>query len=384
MNGKRWSGDAARHRFQTCTRTGQLAQGIGVADWRHISVAFMRKHSRVDQEEGGDEVMDLQAGHSTQTALAVYGVSMTDMRSMGAQQLEAYAEVSRLWHGFLGLKSRPLPVAVAEQGQVRVPLPEVPLPVAVPCEAAQVYHNSWDKLPQPNAGTIECLRAVYPGAFPRSVEQGYALEFLRAGRNDGIIVLPTGAGKTALMLCAAKEGRGKTILFSPLVALKHDIQRRAREAEVRLEICPVETAHRTLESLKRRQDLDRIIFDEAHLVLTHASFRDFSALNVPTILMTATLPAGQEADLAAAFLMYSHHVIRARTNRPNLKYAVMQGNVIEYIQGLRLTGEDRAIVFCRMKLEVMRLKDMLQATYCTGALSEDEKLEQVGVCGERG
>ena len=206
---------------------------------------------------------------------------------------------------------------------------------------------------------------------------------MRAGRNDGIIVLPTGAGKTALMLCVAKEGRGATILFSPVVALKQDIERRAKDAGVKLELYSVETAHTMLEQLAKRQDLGRIIFDEAHLVLTHASFRDFSALkllkalNVPSILLTATLPAKQEAELAAAFLMYSHHLIRARTNRPNLKYAVMQGDVLSYVQGLVLTGEDRTIVFWRRIEEVKYLKDVLQAAYCIGPLSEAEKLEQV-------
>ena len=73
VNGRRWSGDAVRHRFQTCTRTLQLAQGINVADWRHIAIAFLRKHSRVDEEEEVDEVTDLQAGHSTRTSLTRTG-----------------------------------------------------------------------------------------------------------------------------------------------------------------------------------------------------------------------------------------------------------------------------------------------------------------------
>ena len=179
VNGKRWSGDAARHRFQTCTRTGQLAQGIGVADWRLISIAFLSKHSRVDEEEEADEVTDLQAGHSTRTALTLYGISMSDTRSMGAEQLEAYASASCLWHEFLGITSRGV-----KRGAEAVPtvldvstVPMLPMAVSTVPVVHQVYHNAWEKLPPPNAGTLECLRAVYgPTAYPRSRKQAFALD----------------------------------------------------------------------------------------------------------------------------------------------------------------------------------------------------------------
>ena len=76
-------------------------------------------------------------------------------------------------------------------------VPAVPMDVLRAPVVHQVHHNAWEKLPQPNADTLECLRAVYgPAAYPRSRKQAFALEFMRAGRNDGIIVLPTGGGKT--------------------------------------------------------------------------------------------------------------------------------------------------------------------------------------------
>ena len=55
----------------------------------------------------------------------------------------------------------------------------------------------------------------------------------------------------------------------------------------------------------------------------------------------------------------------------------MEGDALSYVQGQQLTGEDRAIVFCRRVEEVKYMKDVLQAAYCIGPLSEAKKLEQV-------
>ena len=345
--------DPVRLRFKATTRSPSVPLGISVADWRHISKAFMRKHvGIVEDEDESDDAMDLQAGHSTKTSLSTYGVTSSDLRSLSSDTIDAFADVSRSWHIFLGLAPKEPPRR--KRARVGEALEE-----ALEVQAAVPVRRSIDMLPRPSASTLACLRAVYgQQAYFRSREQLFALEMMREGRNDGIIVLPTGGGKSGLMLCCAKELQGTTILFSPLVALKQDLKRRALEAGLgrRLEIHSIEAAGGLLDSLAQRgSEIKRIIFDEAHLVMSHRGFRSFEgikmlkALNVPTYLLTATLPPGDEKELAEMFLIASHHVVRAvSTNRPCVQYSVqMEAEIVNRVQEMRweMTSRDRMLVY---------------------------------------
>src|SRR5271170_6723823 len=110
------------------------------------------------------------------------------------------------------------------------------------------------------------------------------------------------------------------------------------------------------------EQLDRIVFDEYHLVMTAAGFRDAMhklknlGLPVPLILLTATLPPSMVREFEKALAITRPMYIRGCTGRPNFSY------MVERCEGERLNsrvcemvdeamedpgGDERVVVFCR-------------------------------------
>jgi ATP phosphoribosyltransferase regulatory subunit HisZ len=78
---------------------------ITIQDYRHIAKAIDREHVRReraagDEDEDGeaeaeaDDVYDLAAGHTTETADAVYGIDAAMLRSLTSHTLAAFRAVS--------------------------------------------------------------------------------------------------------------------------------------------------------------------------------------------------------------------------------------------------------------------------------------------------
>lgn len=187
------------------------------------------------------------------------------------------------------------------------------------------------------------------GRVPRPLQVAAARRLLDGG--DGLLVLPTGGGKSLAWQMAAvvawREGRGPTLVISPLLALMRDqvaaleargipavhlgsdqdaaARQRARE---RASACAAvfvspESAPAALRRLPR---VAFLVVDEAHCVTEWGhqfrpeygrlgSLRD--RLGVPTLAMTATATPAARADLATALRLQSPEVWVGSLRRPN-------------------------------------------------------------------
>lgn len=193
-----------------------------------------------------------------------------------------------------------------------------------------------------------------PTATFQSPEQREALLTLILNLEPSVfIVLPTGGGKTTLFLLSASLRTSKiTLLVVPLVSLREDLLAKTKALGLKttiweedsgeaissyygpqLVIVSAETAtspHFLPRARALGSRVDRIIFDEAHLIYTASYYRrEFQRLRVlttlgrPLVFTTATLsPQTLSGILDRLSLLDSPRVIRASINKPNLTYMV--------------------------------------------------------------
>ena len=163
-----------------------------------------------------------------------------------------------------------------------------------------------------------------------------------------VIVLPTGAGKSAVfMLPCTLPDAGITILIVPLVSLRCNLLRRLTKLGIdHLEWLPGERREAGLvlvsveavatgdfltyaRALVDQQKLDRIVFDECHLTVTAASYRDsivdvadIRELRTQFVYLTATLPPSMVSEFEERNHLLYPKAIRASSNRANIFYEV--------------------------------------------------------------
>ncbi|MEJ7596789.1 MAG: RecQ family ATP-dependent DNA helicase [Kofleriaceae bacterium] len=235
--------------------------------------------------------------------------------------------------------------------------------------------------------------------------QEAAVRAVLAGR-DAVVLLPTGAGKSmcyqvpAIML--ARQGRGTTIVISPLIALMNDQvgalrgrgiaagalhshssddERAATTAALlrgELALLYVSPERAVLDGFQRllgRTRIAMLAIDEAHCVSQWG--HDFRpeylrlgevrrALEVPTIALTATATPRVLAEIQDVLGMRDPEVVCGDFRRPNLTFDVQHRGrddarlaaTIEALDraGLRArAGAGRAIVYCstRKKTETV-------------------------------
>ncbi len=167
-------------------------------------------------------------------------------------------------------------------------------------------------------------------------------------------MMPTGSGKSVLfMVMSLVTAAEVTIVVMPLVGLRQDLIRRCNEREIsywhynpgdrmqeRVHIVPslvlvdVEMAvtpafHAFAKQLLDMDRLDRLVIDEAHLILTATDYREqlgllgvLRQIACPLICLTATLPPGGEFDLKQSLFLSHPTIYRGSSDRPNLEYCV--------------------------------------------------------------
>lgn len=184
-----------------------------------------------------------------------------------------------------------------------------------------------------------------------------------------------------------------TVVIVPLVALKADMVRRCEEAGLDFAVwnrtqdrmgyigtplmfVSIEQAVRSLfraflGQLDATEGLDRVVFDEAHLVLTASHYRPKMALVrqlrqlfCQVVFLTATLPPTMQAQFEARMLLKAPRVVRSPTFRVDIVSRILQpqnrdlmdyiANAVQHIvQGYRSTNDDEArlIVYTRTRQE---------------------------------
>ena len=188
----------------------------------------------------------------------------------------------------------------------------------------------------------------------RSSEQEQALRLVANKVPEVLLVLATGSGKSlTFMLGCSLPGARTTIVIVPLVLLRLDLVRRCQKmaidpvvwgssgsAAVGLDSTPgllfvsVEIAstpgfRQCARRLYDTGNLDRIVLDECHLILSSAHYRRsmtrlraLRELPVPFVYMTATLPLRLEVELCRRHCMGRATVVRGCSKRPNIHYSV--------------------------------------------------------------
>lgn len=241
-----------------------------------------------------------------------------------------------------------------------------------------------------------------------------------ASREQVILVLGTGSGKTLVVMISSvlATEEGTTIFIVPTIALRINMLARFKdfglqplvwsagghhqqEATPPLVIVSAETvctasfldyAHR----LVNRQQLTRIIIDEAHLTITASNYRRSMSqlgwytrqVKTQTVWMTATLPPLLQDSFISQNKLVRPAIVRESTNRPNIIYAVRHvtkpGPLIEaaalalknpskLAKTKFVKGEDKVIVYCRTRDEVARLAGLLGCFSCTADSAEAER-----------
>lgn len=230
-----------------------------------------------------------------------------------------------------------------------------------------------------------------------------------------VLVSGTGSGKSLVFLAgtAVTDAR-TTLLILPTVALRGDMLRRCRQVGIRplvwtvsstqaapLVIVSVEAA--CTESfltyarmLARRQDLDRIVIDEAHLTITASDYRPLMLqlgwyvrqIRTQTVWLTATLPPALQEEFVERNKLVRPVIIRESTNRQNILYEVRaideQGNLFTEAAQLIRTAwsktaifnhtRDRVIVYCQTLDEVREFQEAFQCrAYTSKSGTEEEK-----------
>jgi hypothetical protein len=243
--------------------------------------------------------------------------------------------------------------------------------------------------------------------------------FAATGKQNHIIIAPTssetpiGTGKTTPALINAALDVGKSTLWClPLKSMHHQYHILFAQHSMSCETWSTSTSstspprnilviiehldsvafHDFAQALVAACLLSRIIVDEAHLALTHDSFRLvmhtlqwIGSLGLPIALLSATVGPSLVDDLFAKFGITHYVICREKTSRPNISYRVVPSADLELsLDALLQTtvlqpGKDQALIFCRTTSQAERSARHLQVPFCHGGMT----LEQIDLVLEQ-
>lgn len=264
----------------------------------------------------------------------------------------------------------------------------------------------------------------------KSPHQACALELSAQRKNDLLVVLPTGGGKSLLFFaCAVRvaELNLATVVIVPLVALLGDLKFRLTAKGIRVAdwandqpkmthynahviIALADTAATPeflayfLKGCEERK-IARVVIDEIHFVLTAAHYRPiFNVIKrlregrVPVVGLTATLPPNTVGTIMQRmhFLPGNTLLIRAPTERKGIIYSVFvlksrrngsladavysaptgqQLKVTEYIHRVlrSFQPKERALIFCLSRGEAEDVANTLKCRHYHAKMDAEEK-----------
>lgn len=302
--------------------------------------------SEDDDEEGGESaVWARQAAHSLRTDMVVYGRETQQLFSSTSLEQEQFRRISVQWHRFLGFPSARTGLSAAS---------------LLPYEAARERARRSRLETLRSTPLVVPLRAMLlsPDAAFRG-QQATVLEAVIRGQTPVLQIAGTGEGKSlSFFLPAYAAPEGVTVVVAPLVSLQGDLVRRADAYRIESAIytygapTPARLVFVSPESvatdafldfvrqLAEAHQLDRVVIDEAHLVLDATpSFRPslltlgrtVARLGVQFLLLTATLPPRDMAVFAerVGIDLARTAVFRGSTVRPQLEYIVRRVRTAE-------------------------------------------------------
>jgi ATP-dependent DNA helicase RecQ len=228
------------------------------------------------------------------------------------------------------------------------------------------------------------------------------VEHVIAG-SDALVLMPTGGGKSLCYQVPAivrqQQGRGVTIVVSPLIALMHDQVGalheagvsaaflnstlsfdEAQEVELRLQTGDITLLYAAperlntprflgiLDSLYRGGHLSLFAIDEAHCVSQwgHDFRPEYRALTVlheryagvPRIALTATADALTRADIIERLQLEDARLFISSFDRPNIRYTIVEKKdattqLLRFIE--REHAGEAGVVYCQSRKRVEEL-----------------------------
>ncbi len=227
------------------------------------------------------------------------------------------------------------------------------------------------------------------------------------GGGDALVLMPTGGGKSLCYQVPAivrqQQGRGVTIVVSPLIALMHDQVGALHEAgvsaaflnstlsydetqdvELRLQTGDITLLYAAperlntprflglLDSLHQSGHLSLFAIDEAHCVSQwgHDFRPEYRALTVlheryagvPRIALTATADALTRADIVERLQLEGAQHFVSSFDRPNIRYRIEEkkeplAQLLRFIQ--REHPDDAGVVYCQSRKRVEEMSAAL-------------------------
>ncbi|KAK9334392.1 P-loop containing nucleoside triphosphate hydrolase protein [Lipomyces starkeyi] len=365
-------------------------------------------------------VEDVQSGHTTHIATTYYAVGTDDLPGTNRNDVHEFMNVSDRWISFLGLTTSTAVVDsitgafnTTQVGQQLLNNAELNgravQDITVQQTIQMIPDRSERSLPALSAATRILLSKLRgEGATFRSVYQAAAIQaILSYPVQSFLVILPTGGGKSDIIFMTAlkeRDNRRVTVTVVPFVALHLDIIRRGEElglvilswdSSITIErirstdILLVTLEHvdsglfrdvftQLLVDLDGQPRIARIIFDEAHTVLMQFGFRGaysalptLTSLNIPCILLSATVPPTQSDAIRLAYGQRDMQTIRApSTTRHNISYNVvidtdatskLDDYILSFFQNRGCS--DKGLVFCMSIDDVEALAEGYQLHY---------------------
>ncbi|KAJ5571339.1 hypothetical protein N7535_004999 [Penicillium sp. DV-2018c] len=366
-SGRTWTSDRVRD-VMTRESTERLRNRLTLPAYRDIAIAISRKflgsikafsqdvfeggsegyeddddEDDMDDEQWTHHIASLQAAHSTHVAEVAYAGMMTQQEGTMAGRQAGFRRASIHWHDFLGYNVQSVPSCVLGKR-------------ARPRWKDEEVESRNDRLYLVETTNMtEALQRMTgnPTMQFRGI-QGQAIDSIKRGDPQVVVVMPSGGGKSMLFMLpawVAQHMGGMTIVVVPLIALRAELIGRCEAAGIP---CVEWDSHRhpdhaglvfvTPEAihtdefqsfLNRQRDamrLDRIVIDECHLMLnTSATFRPvlqqlerMHQFGAQMVLLTATLPPSEENRLVKRMQVEKKivNVFRQRTSRANVAYLV--------------------------------------------------------------
>lgn len=340
---------------------------MNISSYRHVAIAIARRwlnitvHSKADIENNfddlqidhddkhdndtlHDDIWDLQAGHTTQTALRVYARNVNENMASDQATMDKYYAISTMWHDFMFLSSSSKSNPIFRNMNL---LEET---------LKNQRINRFNSLQRFLSSPLDMLR--YYLRSESATFRGNQLETITEivkGTQCILQIAGTGVGKSiSFMLPAFFAPSGTTIVIVPLILLQVDLLHRCHESGINAKLWNgIDHDFSTTESivfvtpessisdkfldylnlLKEQHQLDRLVFDECHMLLSSTDtfrkkmadiFELVKAACCQLVLLTATLPKSSENELFDHLKMNNStfKIIRDATTRKNIAYSV--------------------------------------------------------------